>query len=175
MTRSEFEQRRRALEAQLAADVELLRAAHETRVRALESLWLAEGEEEAASPIEGPVAASVPPPGADHSPAPVPIGTQTGTQSETQTGTQKPSVEAGPVRKGYGEVSDDLEAALTRLPEVFDKAALLRELGYEPARSTFYRALEGMLRDRKILIETYSNGRTRTTYRKARNQGRREA
>jgi hypothetical protein len=171
MTRSEFEQRRRALEAQLAADVELLRAAHETRIRALERLWLAEGEEEAASPAEGPVAAAPPPPGADDSPAPVPIGTQTGTRSGTQTAPAK----AGPVRKGYGEVSDDLEAALPRLPEVFDKAALVRELGYEPARSTLYRAIDGLLAQEKIAIESYSGGRTTTKYRKGRNQGRREA
>ncbi|HYO12523.1 MAG TPA: hypothetical protein VE685_04930 [Thermoanaerobaculia bacterium] len=173
MKRSEYEQRRRALEAQLAADIELVRAAHETRVRALESLWLASPEEEAASPAEGSVAAFEPPPDEEEAPETVPIGTQTG--NGTRTGTQTPPKQAAPVRKGYGEVSDDLEAALTRMPEVFDKAALVRELGYEPARSTLYRALDGLQQKKKIVIDSYSGGRTRTTYRKVRNPGRREA
>ena len=179
MKRSEYEQRRQALEAQLAADIELVRAAHETRVRALESLWLASPEEEAVSPAEGPAAASDPPQVEDEAPETVPIGTQTGTGTGTgtgtQTGTQTPPAKARRVRKGYGEVSDDLEAALTRMPEVFDKAALLQELGYEPARSTFYRALESLQQEKKIVIVSHSGGRTRTTYRKGRNQERQEA
>lgn len=161
MTRSEYERRRRALEAQLAADVELVRAAHETRMRALESLWLAEGEEDAVS---------APPSGEADSAQPVPIGTQTGTQSGTQsgtqTGTQTPPAVAGAVRKAYGEVAGDVEDAFPRLPEVFDKEVLLRELGYQPPRSTFYRALQGLLMEKKIVIVSHSDGRARTKYRK---------
>ena len=157
MTRSEYERRRRALEAQLAADVELVRAAHETRMRALESLWLAEGEEDAAS---------APPSGEAESAQPVPIGTQTGTQSGTQTGTQTPPAVAGAVRKAYGEVAGDVEDAFPRLPEVFDKEVLLRELGYQPPSTTFYRALQGLLMEKTIVIVSHSDGRARTKYRK---------
>jgi hypothetical protein len=42
MTRDEYEARRRALEAQLQADISLIHAAHEVRVRSLDSLWQAE-------------------------------------------------------------------------------------------------------------------------------------
>jgi hypothetical protein len=156
MTRSEYEQRRRALEAQLAADLELVRAAHEARLRALESLWRA-------SPEEGAAAAPA-----------VPIGTQTGngTQPEigTQTGTQAPPAAASPVRRGYGMIDGDVEEALDALPEVFDKVALVRELGYEPPRSTLHRVLQGLVRAGKIEIKSYSEGRTRTKYRKVRDR-----
>ena len=39
MTRTEFEERLRALEAQHQADIALMNAAHEARVRSLRSLW----------------------------------------------------------------------------------------------------------------------------------------
>lgn len=170
MTRSEYEQRRRALEAQLAADVELVRAAHETRLRALERLWIASSEETAALVAED----SPSPRGEEVSPEPVPIGTRTGTQ--TGTGTQAPSEEEdGEVRKGYGEVAADLEAALESLPELFDKAALVREIGYQPIRSTLHRAIDKLLLQKKIKVDQASSGRTRTIYRKVRNPEGREA
>jgi hypothetical protein len=154
MTRSEYEQRRRALEAQLAADVELVRAAHETRLRALERLWLASSEVESSEPV--------------------PIGTQTGngmrTETGTQTGTQAPPAEDEAVHKGYGEVAADLEDALVRLPELFDKAALVHEIGYQPIRSTLHRAIDKLLLQKKIKVDQASSGRTRTIYRKERNQ-----
>jgi hypothetical protein len=159
MTRSEYEQRRRALEQQLQADMELLRAAHETRMHALENLWRASSEEGAASPA-------------------FPTGTKTGngTRAEggTQTGTQAPPA-AVPVRKRYGEVGVDVARAFPRLPEVFDKAALVRELGYEPPRSTLFRAIEELLIAKRIVVETYGTGRNPTRYRKVGNLERQEA
>ncbi len=41
MQHSEYEKRRRALEKQYAEDRDLLRAAHEAKLRSLEALWLA--------------------------------------------------------------------------------------------------------------------------------------
>ncbi len=38
MTRSEYEARRRALQEQVRADIALIQAAHETRIRSLERL-----------------------------------------------------------------------------------------------------------------------------------------
>ena len=52
MTREEYEKRRRALEEQLRADIALMNAAHETRIRSLERLWqdTAEDSSESARP-----------------------------------------------------------------------------------------------------------------------------
>jgi hypothetical protein len=46
MRRSEYEQRRRALEETYQADLGLIRSAHEARLRSLEALWLADPEED---------------------------------------------------------------------------------------------------------------------------------
>ena len=156
---SEYEQRRRAMERQLAADIEMLRAAHEIRVRALEQLWLDLSEKDQPSPAGGPEGGGAGEETAAAAPVPeVPIGTQTG----TQTGTQAPQE----VRKGYGEVSLDIEEVFDSLPEVFDRPELVRTLGYQPVRTTFYRAIDTLVAEGRIQIESRSVGRHRTRYRK---------
>jgi hypothetical protein len=164
---SEYEQRRRAMERQLAADIEMLRAAHEIRVRALEQLWLDLSEKDQPSPAEGPerggageeIAAAAPV--ATGKPPGIPIEIQTGPIG-TQTGTRAPQE----VRKGYGEVSLDIEEVFDSLPEVFDRPELVRTLGYQPVRTTFYRAIDTLVAEGRIKIESQSAGRHRTRYRK---------
>lgn len=127
MTREQYEERRRALETQVQADIALVQAAHEVRVRSLERLWqgFKEGDQEAASP-----AAAL-----------------------------KPS-------RPRGSVLDDLEAALPRLPENFDKSDVSEALGYKPSRTTLFRALQELQKDRQIAIQDYSAGGSLTRYRK---------
>ncbi|HSF43520.1 MAG TPA: hypothetical protein VLT87_27250 [Thermoanaerobaculia bacterium] len=144
---SEYEQRRRAMERQLAADIEMLRAAHEIRVRALEQLWLDLSEKDQPSPANGPERVGT-------GEAEVPIGMPTGTQAPQEA------------RKGYGEVSLDIERVFDLLPEVFDRPELVRTLGYQPVRTTFYRAIETLVAEGRITIESQSAGRHRTRYRK---------
>lgn len=166
MTRSEYEQRRRALEQQFQADLEMLRAAHQVRLRSLDQLWHTLGEG----------AASPPPPEGDGIPVSVPIGTRTGIGTQSGIGRAAPPAKAGPVRRGYGVIGGEVEEALSRLPEVFDKAALIRELGYEPPRSTLHRMLQDLALAGKIAVVAYSEGRVRTRYRKVGgNPERREA
>lgn len=63
MRRSEYEQRRRALEEVYQADLGLIRSAHEARLRSLEALWLADPEEDSPeSPAPAPAAHPVPAP-----------------------------------------------------------------------------------------------------------------
>lgn len=54
MRRSEYEQRRRALEEIYEADLEMIRSAHEARLRSLEALWGSDPEED---PAENPAPA----------------------------------------------------------------------------------------------------------------------
>lgn len=54
MRRSEYEQRRRALEEIYEADLEMIRSAHEARLRSLEALWGSDREED---PAENPAPA----------------------------------------------------------------------------------------------------------------------
>ncbi len=60
MKRSEYEQRRRALEETFEAEIATVRAAQQIRRRAFEALWLADLEEDA--PSEAPAAPPMPPP-----------------------------------------------------------------------------------------------------------------
>ena len=73
MTREEYEERLRGLSEQLEADIAMVRAGHEARVRSLESLWQAAkaGDEKAAVPAAVPAPPDAPretarPPGATY-------------------------------------------------------------------------------------------------------------
>ncbi len=152
MRYSEYEERKRALEEQLHADLELVRAGHQARVRALEALWLASPVEE--EPPAADETAAVPPPPASET-------RNSGTQAQSET--QAPP----PVRVfERGEVLEEVEEALSRLPEVFAKPDLVRVLGYAPPRATLHRAVQQLLSDRKIAVESFSMGRQPTVYRK---------
>jgi hypothetical protein len=148
MTRSEYEERLRALEAQRQADIALINAAHEIRVRSLERLWQAVAE------VDGvPAVPAVP--GKGMLPAPA----------------IRPTVSAAPAAaprklRQRGEVQTDLEEALPQLPEVFDRRDIVRVLGYEPPRATLFRALRQLQDDGAIAMEDYCLIRTLNAYRK---------
>jgi hypothetical protein len=136
MTREEYEERRRAFEEQHRADVALMNAAQEARIRSLDRLWQEELDRErsAAAP--------------DASPVPV-----------------QPAPAPKPMRPRYS-VRDDLDDALPELPEIFERRDVIRALGYEPPRTTLYHALEQLRREGAIAIESYSGGGARVRYRK---------
>lgn len=136
MTRKEYEERRRAFEEQYRAEAALLKAAHEVRLRSLDRLW-----QEALGPEQS----------AARPDAPRPV--------------VQPRQAPRQIRPPYS-VLDDLETALPRLPEIFDRKDIVRSLGYEPARTTLFRALEELRKQGTIEFETYSQGGATTRYRK---------
>lgn len=137
MTREEYEERRRAFEEQLRADIALLNAAHEARIRSLDRLWedAHEGERPTVRTAPSPVPPSVP------APAPKPMSPR------------------------YSVVND-LDDVLSQLPTVFDRADIIRALGYTPARTTLFRALNELRREGALEIEAISSGGTKVRYRK---------
>ncbi len=56
MTREEYEERKRALEAQHLADIALMNVAHQARMRSLESLWENAGTAPRSAPQPSPPA-----------------------------------------------------------------------------------------------------------------------
>lgn len=145
MTREEFEERLRALEAQHQADVALMNAGHEARIRSLLSLWQTAAPP-AATPQPTVIPETVPeaPP-----PAPAPV--------------QEPA----PKRKRERHsVLNDLAEAFADLPEIFDKHDIVRALGYEPSRTTLFRALLAFNKEGLIATESLSSGGTTTRHRK---------
>ncbi len=129
MNTEEYERRRRLLDEQLRADLELVRAGHAARLRALDALRDGSRGETLAS-------------------------------AETQTGAA-PAVPA--IRRN--NVHDILDI-FPQLPEVFDKADVVRILGYVPHRATLNRAWDHLLQKGKIVMARHSDGRRPTVYRK---------
>lgn len=140
MTREEFEERLRALEAQHQADIALVHAGHEARLRALLSLWQ-------------PTAA----PAADPQPVATPI---TAPAPEAPAPPPEPAPQP---RRERNSVLHDLVDALPELPEVFDKHDIARVLGYEPSRGTLFRALLTLNAEGHIQTVSTSIGGTETT------------
>jgi len=135
----EYQERRRVLEEQLQADLELIRSAHRTKLQALEQLWLSSAERAAAAST-------------------LPLEPQE--QTETQT-----PVETQPTRR-TGSAEYDVEDILPLLPDLFDKSDVIRALGWEPHRATLQRALDRLRIGQQIAVEVRGEGRRRTRYRK---------
>jgi len=60
----------------------------------------------------------------------------------------------------------DILDVFPQLPEVFDKADVVRILGYVPHRATLNRAWGRLLQEGKIVMAHHSQGRRPTRYRK---------
>jgi CRP-like cAMP-binding protein len=140
MTRDDYDERRRLLEERLRADIAMIHAAHEVRVRALDTLW----QESMGGDVS--ISTTVPSSAVRQPPA-VPTA---------------PPVPARP----RGAVLIDLVNALPRLPNVFDKRDIARVLGYTASRSTLFRALERLLDEGYIAIKDASDGGVLALYRK---------
>jgi hypothetical protein len=145
MRSREYEQRRRSIEEQLQADLELIRAGYQAKLRALEMMWLHSAEGDGEAPRNE-----------------VPAGAETPRETAPrETRTDEPAAVSR-----RRDVLGDVEAVLPGLPELFEKRDLVQALGYEPSRSTLFRALDTLREEGKIEIVLYSTGGTRTQYQK---------
>ncbi len=151
MTRDEYEQRKRRLEEELQAGMELLATAHRHQLRALELVWAATGGEGVAIPPPvlavaglGPVA-----PAAPASAAATPQA----------------------ARRGPWELLDDVKAALGVVPEVFDRNYICRVLGYEPDRGSLYRTIQLLKQQGVLAVQQRGSGKMPTSYRKTGGNG----
>jgi hypothetical protein len=141
MTREEYEERKRRLDEQLHAGIELLEAAHRQQVRALELVWMATAEESPALPRR-----------ARDAPAAIPHAV--------------PGTPQRPLRRAAWQLLGDVQAILAGVPEVFDRNHVCDALGYEPDRGSLYRTLQVLVEDGVLGIESAGEGRTPTQYRK---------
>lgn len=78
-----------------------------------------------------------------------------------------PAPEAPPWRSTL-DVAEDLDEALARVPEIFDRNDLCAALGYEPDRNVLYRVLRGALADGRLHKEERGYGQKASRYRKLR-------
>jgi len=149
MTHDEYEQRKRRLEEELRAGVTLLETAFRHQMRALQLVWATLGGEAVEIP---PVVVALPEasallPAAPAIPAPAPAPPP-------------------PTRRGAWELLDDVQAALPKVPEVFDRDDICRVIGYEPDRGSLYRTFQGLIQEGAIAIEERGTGRQPSRYKK---------
>lgn len=138
MKRHEFELRKERLDEQLREGIELLQAAHRQQVRALELVFQMVSDENLGSP-----AALSGPPAAPSAPEPPP-----------------------PARQTWDELLSDIEEALARVPETFDRNDICRALGYEPDRNRLYKALRRLEEEGVISTKFRGDGQRAARYRK---------
>jgi hypothetical protein len=136
MTHDEYEHSKLRLEEQRRSGVELVEAAYQAQIRALDLVWMLQG---GVGPVALPSGASIP--------APAPPA-------------ERPRRRSGP------EVDEDVRAAFPRLPERFTRREVCEALGYEPDRGALYRVLQTLKTEALVRIESAGEGQRATVYRK---------
>ena len=112
MTREEYEQRKRLLEAQLEEALELVRAGFRQQIRALEMVWMTTAAEEVSlSPI----------PAATRREAPA--------ASITASAAPQPAKPSRKPRQPARKLWHDIDAIFDDLPQVFDRNDVMRAIG----------------------------------------------
>jgi len=142
MTREQYDEHKRQLDEQLQTGIRLLEAAHQAQVRALDMVWMLQGQVSAV-----PAAEAAPPSPPERAPTPAPAPSQSQYISSYH-------------------LERDLRAALPHLPEQFTRGDVCEVVGYEPDRSTLYRILRELVQEGSIRIEAVGSGRRATIYRK---------
>jgi hypothetical protein len=146
MTRDEYERSKARIEEQHRAAVELMETACKAQLRALELVWLVQGE------------------GGAGSAAAIVAATPAAPASAKQESSPPPPP---PRRKTSPEVANDItKVCYWRLPETFTRNDVLEILDYEPDRATLSRSLQTLVEKKFIRIEEEGAGHRPTIYRR---------
>lgn len=148
MTHEEYEERKRRLDEQLEAGIELLKTAHRQQLRALDLVWMTTADGDVTMPRLPPPALPVRPPAAAASPAPAAV--------------KSPP----PPHRTAGQLTVDIRKVLSTLPESFDRNDVRQALGQETDRGSLYRALQNLVDEKVIATERFGQGRVPTRYKK---------
>ncbi|MEP7011808.1 MAG: hypothetical protein ABJC13_15910 [Acidobacteriota bacterium] len=142
MTQQEYEHQKRLLDEQLQAGIALLEAAHRQQRRALDLVWM--------TMAEGDIAPGFP--------VPALLAAAPAREREAPRPAEKR------VRRLPGALQAEVEAALEKLPERFDRNDLLALLPGEPDRSSLFRVLQEMADAGRLRVELRGEGRLPTRY-----------
>ncbi|HEV8578951.1 MAG TPA: hypothetical protein VGX68_07680 [Thermoanaerobaculia bacterium] len=143
MKREEFERRKRRLEEQLEEGIELLKAGFRQQLRALELVWMTTAEEDE-----------------------VPPRTATEPAREASAATAAAPQPATPTRPRpkRGQLWEDIDEALNRVPKVFDRHDLVKALGFEPERTALHRVISALLAKGEITLKRRGFGKIPARY-----------
>jgi hypothetical protein len=154
MTHDEYEKRKRRLDEELRAGVELLETAHRHQIRALQLVLVASGGEamEALPAVRAAIPLMLS--------APAVSGPPTLSADSPQPG-----------RRGPWALFNDVVDALAAVPEVFDRNDMCRVLGYEPDRGSLYRTFQELKREGVLTQQQRGTGKWPARYRKTAQSG----
>lgn len=137
MTRDDYETQKRRLAEQHRSLTEMVDAAYQTQLRALDIVWrMLSGEGALESPAP-------PSPAAPSEPAPPRRG-----------------------RLRAGELKNDIVAAFDRLPDLFIFSDVYQAIGYAPDRGSLHRALQDLKEEGHLALHSRGTGTQPTRYRK---------
>lgn len=156
MTRDEYEERKRLIEAQHRATIELIEAGRQAQHRALDLVWLTGGVE--GVPLQ---------PRAEVSALGSPVQLLEAASSETVPPALAAAPSSAPAkRRGIYGLLNQIESVLDQLPELFDYHDLVRALGVELDRGAVRRNLKLLVEEEILALESSTSGRFRHRYRK---------
>jgi hypothetical protein len=136
MTREDYETQKRRLAEQHRSLVEMVDAAYQAQLRALDMVWRMFSGEGAPEPLPAPA----PPPPAVPAPA------------------KRRRLRAG-------ELKNDIAAALARLPEIFIFSDVCQAIGYAPDRGSLHRALQELKDEGYLDLHSRGTGTQPARYR----------
>jgi hypothetical protein len=139
MNREQYEEQKGRLGEQHRSLMAILESAHQTQIQALDMVWRMLSGEGSAFP--GLAAAK---------------------------GPDRPVVAAPPTRQRRqpGELDEEVEAVLPRLPETFTFVDVCGLLGYTPNRGSLYRVLKKLKFGGQLTIDSEGSGTQPSRYRK---------
>ncbi|HEX4964750.1 MAG TPA: hypothetical protein VF173_28315 [Thermoanaerobaculia bacterium] len=139
MTREQYEEQKRRLAEQHRSLMEMVDAAYQTQLQALDMVWRMMSGEDPADPRP-----TLAPPAPPRAAAPAP-----------------------PVRRRRraGELNQEVLAILPRLPERFAFSDVCRALGYDPDRGSLHRTLQELKDLGYVAVHSSGTGTQPTRYR----------
>ncbi|MFL6232064.1 MAG: hypothetical protein ACJ76N_02935 [Thermoanaerobaculia bacterium] len=141
MTRDDYETQKRRLAEQHRSLVEMVDAAYQAQLRALDMVWRMMSGEGAPDSLSAPPPPAAPPSTAE--PAPPPRR-----------------------RMRAGELRDDITDHWYKLPDVFIHSDVCQAIGYEPDRGSLHRALQKLKDVAYLAVHSHGTGTQPTRYRK---------
>ena len=141
MTRGDYESQKRRLAEQHRSLVEMVDAAYQTQLRALDMVWRMMSGEGAPDSLSAPSPPAAPPSPAE--PAPPPRR-----------------------RLGPGELRNDIVESWYKLPDILIHSDVCQAIGYEPDRGSVHRALQKLKDEGYLAVHSHGTGTQPTRYRK---------
>jgi hypothetical protein len=142
VTRDEYERSKERLEEQRRAGIELVETAYQAQVRALEMVWMLQGERTG-------------------------VGLEIGASSTAPAAPAPAKPAPKPFRRSGAQVETEVYAILPRLPETFTRRDVCAALGYEPDRGALYRTLRKAVDEGHAAVVSLGDGQRPTVYRRS--------